>query len=75
MNKSVVWSSAVFTMFIGSAAYVGVSTAMTPPAPVAPETSAETTIVVAKPKVKTIKAVHKIAPATVHSAALDERRT
>ena len=72
VSKSVIWSSAVFTMFVGSAAYVGVSTAMTPPAPVEPEfASVDSVVVVAKPKPKATHAVH----GSIKSAALTEHRT
>jgi hypothetical protein len=75
VSKSVIWSSAVFATFIASAAYVGVSTAMTVAGPVEQQMNTETIAVAAKPKSRSIKAVRKAIPATPTSVALDERRT
>ena len=75
MSKPVIWSSAVFALFIGSAAYVGVSAAMTPPTSAASQARTETIATVAKPRAKAVKAVHAIAPAAITSAALNDHRT
>jgi hypothetical protein len=75
VSKSVIWSSAVFATFIGSAAYVGMSTAMTPPAPAQSQANTETIAVAAKPRAKFVKAVQKVAPAKLTSVALAENRT
>ena len=75
MSKSVIWSSAVFALFMGSAAYVGVSTAMTPPMLGVSQASTETVAVAAKPRAKTAKGGHAIAPGAMTSAALNEYRS